>query len=276
MIKISCVVENTSLPDSPFRSEHGVSFHIETPHGKVLFDVGETADLFLDNARQHGIDLMQVDAIAVSHAHYDHTGGLAGVLDHTRPGLPFYAHPDLFTERFTIREGKHESIGMRLPRPELENKVDVRWSAEPVEIVPGVWTTGEIKDRSEFEGRSPSHSIQVDGDYQPDPYRDDMSLVLEAENGLVVVCGCCHAGLLNTLKQVKAQFEGDIIAVMGGTHLMSATDDMLQQAVDELRDVYGVPRLYPNHCSGKKAYTALVSAFGDKVQPCPAGTVLTF
>ena len=103
-----------------------------------------------------------------------------------------------------------------------------------------------------------------------------MSLVLETRQGLVVVCGCCHAGLLNTLAHVKQTFQRPIFVVLGGTHLESAAGDALQHIVTELAETYGPLQLYPNHCTGERAYVTLTMAFGERVQPCPAGTTLTF
>jgi 7,8-dihydropterin-6-yl-methyl-4-(beta-D-ribofuranosyl)aminobenzene 5'-phosphate synthase len=101
-------------------------------------------------------------------------------------------------------------------------------------------------------------------------------MVVETQEGLVVVCGCCHAGLLNTLAHVQRMFQRQIIAILGGTHLESAEGAALQHVVDVLRQAYGPLHLYPNHCTGERAYVALASAFGEQVHPCPAGTSLTF
>jgi len=276
MIQVHCLVENTAKPSTAFWGEHGVAWHIQTPEGHILFDTGQSGDVLLHNAALFGLDLAQIDALAISHAHYDHTGGLPAVLDHTRPDIPLYAHADLFRERFSKHGDEVESIGLRISRADLESHVEMRLSADPVEILPGVWTTGEITDRASFEGRSPNHLIRTGEGWQPDPYRDDLSLVLETGAGLVVLLGCGHAGLLNILAQVRARFEGDIITIAGGTHLTSATGDMLQQAIETLESTYGTPRIYPSHCSGHRAMIALASAFGDRVQPCPVGTELTF
>lgn len=274
MIRVCALVENTARPNSDFHAEHGMSWHIETPDGQLLFDTGASGGVLLHNAALFGIDWQALDAVALSHAHYDHTGGLRLLFEQTRPGIPLYAHPDLFRERYD----KGRSVGIATPRDELAACVDLRLNAEPVEILPGVWTTGEITDRSYFEGRSPAHQIKTDDEsgWLPDPYRDDFSLVLQTDEGLVVLLGCGHAGLLNILAQVKRQFTGDIIAVAGGTHLTSADESMLQQAVAELDMTYGSPRIYPCHCTGEHAFNALKEAFEARVLPSPAGTLLTF
>ncbi|MCB9450536.1 MAG: MBL fold metallo-hydrolase [Anaerolineaceae bacterium] len=276
MIQVRCLVENTAKTSSGFWGEHGMAWHIQTPAGQVLFDTGQSGEVLLHNAALFGLDLAQIDALALSHAHYDHTGGLPEILQHTRPGVPLYAHADLFRERFSKHGDAFESIGLRVARADLEAHSELRLSTGPVELLPGVWTTGEITDRTSFEGRSASHFIHTADGWQPDPYCDDLSLVLETGAGLVVLLGCGHAGLLNILAQVRAHFAGDIIAIAGGTHLTSATDDMLQQAVETLAATYGTPRIYPGHCSGHRATVALGSAFGDQAQPCPAGMELSF
>lgn len=275
MIKITCVTENTARRGSSLWGEHGLSFWIETDRGSVLFDTGQTPSVLLHNLTLLGKALGEIDAIVLSHAHYDHTGGLPVVLS-ARPGLPVYASPDIGRPRFSRKEGRYRFIGLPLEVTALAHLADLRLNVEPVEVLPGVWTTGEISERSELEGRSAGHFVPDGEGWQADPYQDDMSMVLETRQGLVVVCGCCHAGLLNTLAHVKQRFHYPIIAVLGGTHLESAEGAALQHVVDVLPEIYGALRLYPNHCSGERAYVALATAFGDRVQPCPAGTTLTF
>jgi 7,8-dihydropterin-6-yl-methyl-4-(beta-D-ribofuranosyl)aminobenzene 5'-phosphate synthase len=274
MIQITCLVEDQAQPGTDLRAEHGVSFHIQTPTGQMLFDTGESGDVLQHNAACLGIDLAQIDAIAISHAHRDHTGGLPWVLEHTQPRIPLYASPDLFRERY-VGQDRH-AYGLPMTREELAERVTLRLSAKPVPVIPDVWTTGEITDRPDFEGRGETHVVRVNGGWQPDPYRDDFSLVLKTFDGLVVLLGCGHAGLLNILNHVTRHFEGPIVAIAGGTHLISATGDLIQQVIDALGHRYQTARLFPNHCTGEKAITALTTAFGTRVQPCPAGTVLRF
>jgi len=280
-MKVTCVVDDAVCDHSSFWGEHGLGFLIETESGCVLFDTGQSGTVLLHNLELLGIEPAAINALAISHAHYDHTGGLPALLDRgsvgdLRPtGIPLHAHPDLFRERFSRREGSLKSVGLPLEREALEQRLTLQLSAQPTEILAGVWTTGEITDRAEPEGRSAYHLVRGMEGWEPDPYRDDMALVLETEGGLVVLCGCCHAGLLNTLAPVRRIFGAGITAVAGGTHLLNADEAHLRRVIEVLREL-GVPRLYLNHCTGQRAYVTLAQAFGEKVAPCPAGTRLNF
>jgi 7,8-dihydropterin-6-yl-methyl-4-(beta-D-ribofuranosyl)aminobenzene 5'-phosphate synthase len=268
--KVTCVVDNAVCDHSTFWGEHGLAFLIETERGAMLlFDTGRSGTVLLHNLELLGVEPEAINALAISHAHYDHTGGLPVLLDQVA-GIPLYAHPDLFRERFSRRE-ELKSVGLPLEREALEQRLTFQLSAEPAEILPGVWTTGEITDRVEPEGRSPHHLVHGAEGWEPDPYRDDMALVLETGKGLVVLCGCCHAGLLNTLAHVRRTFGVDITAVAGGTHLLQADQAHLRRVIEVLREL-GVPRLYLNHCTGQRAYVTLAQAFGEVVAPCPVGT----
>lgn len=114
-----------------------------------------------------------------------------------------------------------------------------------------------------------------DGALVPDGYLDDMSLVLKVPDGIVLLCGCCHAGLRNTLAVVRRQYDDPLMAILGGTHLVRATEAELAALSETLR-AEGCPKLYLNHCTGERALRALWKALGERVVPCPAGTTIAF
>jgi 7,8-dihydropterin-6-yl-methyl-4-(beta-D-ribofuranosyl)aminobenzene 5'-phosphate synthase len=278
MISVCCLVDNKAQRGSALWAEHGLSISIEISGGKLLYDTGQSGEVLVHNAAQLGISLELFDALALSHAHYDHTGGLEHFLTLSKPGIPLYAHPDLLQERFSIKDGLPRSIGLRLSPIELSQKADLRLSKEPQQILPGLWTSGQISTRNDLEGRSSHHYIRENGQWLPDPYLDDLALVLEARDGLVVICGCCHAGLLNTLTHVRRHFSDDIQAIIGGLHLLNFNAKNLQHIISNLEEMFAgrIPQIYPNHCSGERAFSALQKTFKDSVHPFPTGTLLNF
>jgi 7,8-dihydropterin-6-yl-methyl-4-(beta-D-ribofuranosyl)aminobenzene 5'-phosphate synthase len=273
--KITVVVENHVKEGSNLRSEHGLSFWIETPHGIVLFDTGQTEDVLFHNMEMLGLNPEDVDALVLSHSHYDHTGGLETILAKNH-GLPLIAHADLFRSRYSLRNGEYKSIGMVIPEQELAERVKLTLSDEPVEVLPGLWTTGGIHERPEPVGGSDHLFSDGESGMQPDQYKDDLSLVLKTADGLVLICGCCHAGILNTLFHVKKRFDGPITTVIGGMHLKAASDAYLVHVVQVLSVDFPGLMIFPNHCTGDNAIQKLTDVFGDRVSLFSVGSTLQF
>lgn len=276
MKHITCVTDNCVQPGSTFWGEHGVSFLIETEDGCVLFDTGQSREVLAHNLRQPGDALPPVQALALSHAHEDHTGGLSWVLE-TWPGLPVYANADLFRPRyFRERSGQVRYVGLSMSQDELARGASLHLGSQPTQLLPTLWTTGEIQERAELAGGSPRLLVPRGDGWQQDTYQDDMSLVLRSEAGWVLICGCCHAGLLNTLAHVRRVFGAPIISVLGGAHLLDLDDAQLTHIVEVLGRDYPDTTWHLNHCTGHQALVTLQRAFGERVRPCPASTRLTF
>jgi len=270
---ITCLVDNSVQCGSQLFGEHGLSFLIETEAGRLLLDTGQSGTVLQHNMDVLEIDPRSIDALAISHAHYDHTGGLPILLEQTTPGLRLFANSTLFSERFSRSEKTVRSIGLSLSSDELSSKAELHLDGSPQEIFPGVWTTGEIIHRPYPMGRSPQHVVQKADGWVPDPYRDDLSLVLESGPEVILLCGCCHAGLLNTLAHVEGRFGRPVGAIIGGTHLAKADAAFLGQVVDVLQGMDRLRHVYLSHCSGENAVHALLNALGSEVvRPCPAGT----
>jgi len=270
-------VDNAVQRSSPFWGEHGLAFLIEMEGWRVLFDTGQSGTVLLHNLELLNVNPTTIDALAISHAHYDHTGGLSGLLDQVRPVIPLYANIDLFRERYSRREGELQMIGPSLSEKDLAARLTLELSQTPQQIIPNLWTTGEIGERPEPEGRSANHFIREGNVLIPDPYMDDLALVLKVGDGLLLLCGCCHAGLLNSLAHVERTFGGPIVGIAGGLHLAGISDNELQHVVDVLSSMPVLKRVYPNHCTGEMAFVTLTQRLGAHViRPCPAGTILGF
>jgi len=275
MKKVTCVIDNAAPAGSDLKTEHGVAFWIETESGNVLFDTGASAQALSTNLKKLGLKISTISAMAFSHAHYDHTGGIEAILG-KRDDLPIYANADIFRPKYSRHDGNYDASGFMLRREDYEARADWQLNDDPAEMITGVWTTGRIVERAYPEGRSAGHFIREEGGFIPDPYLDDMSLVAKADDGLVVICGCCHAGILNTLAHVQTHFEGSITMVIGGIHLMPADMPMIREVIGKVKVMAPDARFWLNHCTGDHAQKAFASAFGDRAHHFKAGESITF
>ena len=273
-MKLTIVVDDRAEPGSPFRAEHGASFAIESRGRTLLFDTGGSGEVLLHNLAAVGLEPGQIEAVILSHGHRDHTGGLASLLERA-PGLRVCAHPDLFRERFSKSDTGPRPVGPPFTAAELAAWAVYQPSSEPQEVLPGIWSTGEIAPRPEAEGRGSGHLVRGAAGWEPDPYHDDMSVVVQEGDALVLICGCCHAGLLNTLAYVRRVFGQDPVAVVGGLHLASLDTPTMDRIVEQLAG-YGPPNFWVGHCTGDRGFLRLKIAFGAQVGLYVAGTELTF
>jgi 7,8-dihydropterin-6-yl-methyl-4-(beta-D-ribofuranosyl)aminobenzene 5'-phosphate synthase len=277
-VTITTLVENTSgLP--LVVGEWGQSILVEADGKKILFDTGPTGTV-LKNAAALGIDLSTIDKIVLSHGHYDHTGGLLDVLIKLKEsgkhpdGIEIIGHPDIFSPKhFYIKDFIERSVGIPFKREDLE-ALGARFNLgmEPVKISEKMLTTGEITVTEAYEKIDKDLHTKVDGALVPDKLADDLGIIIKSEQGLIVLLGCGHRGIVNTLKHVqKITGISRIYAVIGGTHLISADAEQMQKTVEALKG-FNIVRLGVSHCTGLKAGAVMAREFGDAFFFNSAGT----
>jgi 7,8-dihydropterin-6-yl-methyl-4-(beta-D-ribofuranosyl)aminobenzene 5'-phosphate synthase len=274
---LTVLVENTVPGKSDgLLAEHGFSLLLERGDRHILFDTGAGAAL-LHNASRLGVDLRRVDAVVLSHGHKDHTGGLTAALGAIGKPVPVYAHPGIFVDRFGKRaNGKMRYAGLPFKREALEGMgAEFDLSTAFRKIDAGLYVTGEVPRRNAYETGDGNLFVPRGETLEPDPFQDDMSMVVEGIDGLALILGCCHSGLVNTLDHVRDRLPGKPIhTVIGGTHLGFAPADQLRQTMTTLRERH-VQRLGLSHCTGLQAGARLAAEFGDAAAFCNVGYSVT-
>lgn len=272
-IKTTILCENSVFHRPGALAEHGLSIFMETDHGNYLLDTGQGKTI-INNALVLGIDLRTVRGMIMSHHHFDHTGGIAPVLNVTG-SVDIYAHPDLFKESYKIGEKRPRYIGVPYTRALLEGMgAEFRFSREFRQIVPGLWLTGEVPRRTDYERGDENQTVKSEGGYLKDDLLDDQSVVVETDKGLLVILGCCHSGIINTLSYIVEKMgQRHLHAVIGGTHLGPVSDEQRDKSLDALR-AFDIERIGVSHCTGLKTASRLAAAFGDRFFFCNVGTVV--
>jgi len=273
-IRLTTLSENTAGMGE-FLGEWGLSVLVETRETSVLLDTGQSRSIS-HNADILGIDLSKIEKIALSHGHFDHTGGLRELLRRMKKPVEIIAHPDIWQAKYARREGQPDRfIGIPFRRKELESLGGVfRQTSRPVHIAEDVLTTGEIPMVTSFEKIDAALFVQENSGWKPDHVLDDQALIVRTGQGLVVILGCAHRGMINTLYHAQ-QIAGTatIHAVIGGSHLVGVSEDRLWQTVAALKDL-GVQRLGLCHCTDLPAAGLLAQEFGECFFFNKAGTIV--
>jgi 7,8-dihydropterin-6-yl-methyl-4-(beta-D-ribofuranosyl)aminobenzene 5'-phosphate synthase len=274
-LQVTVVVENTAQGIGLI-AEHGLAYWLEWDGRRILFDTGQGAAL-KSNLRRMELRPDLLDTVVLSHGHFDHTAGLTDALERDQP-VEVMLHPDALGKKFAKnRDGSSVEIGMPFPARKALHKptVELRMEEGPTRIADGLMTTGKVPLVNDFE--RPSSRFFMDEECStPDHLPDDQSIFFEGDEGTVVLLGCAHSGVINTLQYVsELTDERPIQAVMGGMHLVDASQDRIHRTIEELRR-FDLKLLAPAHCTGMPATVAMWNAFPEIIAPCHVGSKFGF
>ncbi len=276
-MKVTVVVDN-AVPIGmrhPFLAEHGLSLLIEHAGKKLLLDAGQSSAA-VSNLSLLGVQASALDLLAISHGHYDHTGGLFHVLQHARKQIPVYAHQRVFDAHYSVARGERRFIGIPHAKPLLTALgADWRLADQPTEILPRLWMSGQIPRTTAYEtGDAHLVTCGADGSDCKDEIADDSSLFYAGPRGLVVIGGCTHAGLVNTVQWgLKVTGASRLAAWIGGTHLGPLAKEQQEKTLAQLVS-FGPDLVAANHCTGFAMMAQLYERFGKKFIPAFVSTAM--
>ncbi len=276
---LKVTILSTMVADYGYLGEWGFSTLIESAEHKVLFDTGFRENTVIENADSLDIDLSKVRHVFISHNHLDHTGGLirlrkkfmqidANALKYVHVGK------GIFSERLSKGKNVNEFTNYKEILESLDVEIIVH--DEPEEILPNIWTTGVVPRFHDEKNWSGYREIVEDGKVYEDNIPEDQSIVINTEQGLVLISGCGHAGIVNTLKHADEMFNQslDISIAIGGFHLFAKSDEEVSWTSRQMKE-YGVSEFIGAHCTGIDAVYSIRenNAMGRK--HCVVGAVGT-
>jgi 7,8-dihydropterin-6-yl-methyl-4-(beta-D-ribofuranosyl)aminobenzene 5'-phosphate synthase len=274
---------NTDPLELVFHGEHGLSYHIEAtvdgrPHC-CIYDFGSDARGILRNLDLLKLDLSKVEALCLSHDHFDHEAAIVEVLRAKRneftKGIPFYVGEQFFAGTYKLWQGGKIAAQNRLPKAELEGLglVKITDVKGPTQVIPGVYLPGKIEMVTEYEKLNPTYLAKKGNEYVQETFPGEQAVIMNVKGkGLVVLSGCAHRGIVNTLKQAQRMTGiNKVHAVMGGCHLVNAKPEQILKTVADIKAI-NPDYFIGTHCTGFEAMTAFAREMPDKFILNTAGT----
>ena len=265
-VEMTVLIDNVA--SDPLLGEWGLSILITADNRKILLDTG-AGSLFAQNAECLGIDLSDVDAGVLSHAHYDHADGIDTFFELNRTA-PFFVREGASENCYGIKEGAQKYIGIRRGiLAEYESRIQ---SIKGVyEIAEGIWLIPHRKaDYSKIALRNDLYTVN-NGKREPDDFAHEQSLVFDTKKGLIVFNSCSHTGMANILADIREMLgRDDIYSYVGGLHLFNLTDEELDTLCEEIKQT-SIGHIFTGHCTGDHAFSILKDSLGERIEQFASG-----
>lgn len=258
MVRITALMDNKLSEHRALIAEHGLSVYVCCNGRRILFDCGATANPQV-NAYRLGIDLKDLDAVVLSHSHYDHAAGFRPLVDAGLGSPVLYTGPGFFDAKFARSGARYTDLSAGFGPDFLrEHHIEHRVVTGLREIFPGVWLISGFPRIHQFERIPPRFVRRTDQGFREDDFGDEVCMALQTDRGLAVLVGCSHPGILNMMTQVRTLLGQPIRAVYGGTHLVEADEERIDATIEALHQM-GLEVLGLSHCSGDAAEQSLAN-----------------
>lgn len=269
-MKATVLADNIGTETMP--GEWGLSIYIETGALNILLDCGASS-LFRQNAESLGLDIAAVDFAVLSHAHYDHADGMADFFQHNQRAK-FYLRRQAAENCYKIEDGEYKYIGM--PAHILQDFAPrIQQVDGPFQLANGVWLLPHTTPGLAEAGRQAKMYQLCNGEWHPDDFAHEQSLVFERPEGLAVFNSCSHGGVLNIIREAEEQLGRPVRHMIGGFHLYQHTPQQVQTLAAQLRQA-GLVGIHTGHCTGDEAFAILQQELGPAVQQLRVGLQIAF
>jgi 7,8-dihydropterin-6-yl-methyl-4-(beta-D-ribofuranosyl)aminobenzene 5'-phosphate synthase len=279
------IIKDGKIKADTLLAEHGLSLLVTVYEGEdkhtILFDTGYTKVGVPHNMKQLGVDIAEIETIVISHGHMDHTGSLYAILDHMSGPVPLMVHPGAFHHpRYTRGpDGSLRQWPQTLVKSDLEKtNAEIIESKKPMLIAGNmIMVTGEVERATGFEKGFPNALMEQNGEVVQDPIADDQSIILNLNGkGLVVITGCAHSGVVNTVQFAqKTTGIQNVHAVLGGFHLTGPFFEKIHEETIEALKNISPEVVMPMHCTGWKATQRFAQEFPSSFVLNSVGSKMT-
>ncbi len=262
-IRITTLADNCVFGKLKVFGEHGLSMFVEVNGHRILFDTG-TGRTLLNNAKEIGVELKDAEFIIISHGHGDHMGGLEGVLNYTG-GKRVYVGSGAFDTKVLMKNGEYVPSKMKSREDYEAMGAQFTEREQSIELFEDVWLIGPIERKKISEDPMAGKRFRLcKGEYVEETFPEEQALAINTAEGLVLVLGCTHNGLENTVDEaMRVTGAKRLHSIIGGLHLVGVSEKRLAEASEYLRSV-GVENMVSCHCTGQRELAIMYRHLGEK------------
>lgn len=274
-MKITTLIENTKKDHSLLEAEHGLSFLIEDNDTLILFDTGASAS-YIENAKKLGISLNNLSHVCLSHGHYDHCGGIKSLIDEYNLNCSLNVHKDFFnnSDKYYLNDkdnffsstdsSEYRYIGIDFTKDFIaNNNMSINLIKDDVcKLSDSIYIFSNFQRTVDYETINHNMKIKKDNKYITDKFSEEIVLGIDTPKGLLLIVGCSHIGILNTITTIKKRTNKPIYGVLGGTHLVEANEDRILKTIDYIKNE-NITLIGFSHCTGDKGIKMFKDEFKD-------------